>query len=72
MRLFMFSSQAKEDLHAFAGDESGSKLPAKYGPWGLTGTLSSREAPPHKFPRRAIEQAIANEGFQLWRMKPKG
>lgn len=72
MRLFMFSSQARQDLHAFAGDESGSKLPAKYGPWGLTGTLSAREAPPHKFSRRAIEQAINSEGFQLWRMKPKG
>ena len=48
MRLFMFTSQAKDDLHAFAGDESGSKLPAKYGPWGLTGTLNSRETPPHQ------------------------
>lgn len=72
MRLFMFTSQAKDDLHAFAGDEAGSKLPAKYGPWGLTGTLSSRETPPHKFSRRTIEQAIATEGFQLWRMKAKG
>jgi hypothetical protein len=72
MRIFMFTSQAKDDLHAFAGDESGSKLPAKYGPWGLAGTLSSRQEPPHKFSRRVIEQAIATEGFQLWRMKPKG
>ncbi len=69
MRLFMFTSQAKEDLHAFAGDESGTKLPSKYGPWGLTGTLNSRETPPHKFSRRAIEQAISADGFQLWRMK---
>jgi len=72
MRLFMFTSQAKDDLHAFAGDESGSKLPAKYGPWGLTGTLGSRETPPHKFSRKTIEQSISSEGFQLWRMKPKG
>jgi hypothetical protein len=72
MRIFMFTSQAKEDLHAFAGDEEGSKLPVKYGPWGRTGTLSSRQAPPHNFSRQAIEQAIQKEGFQLWRMKPKG
>ncbi|MBD2745203.1 hypothetical protein IC232_00690 [Microvirga sp. BT688] len=72
MRLFMFTSQAKDDLHAFAGDESGTKLPAKYAPWGLTGTLNSRETPPHKFNRKAIEQAVSSEGFQLWRMKPKG
>jgi hypothetical protein len=72
MRIFMFASQAKDDLHAFAGDESGSRLPAKYGPWGLDGALSSRQSPPHNFSRQHIEQAIATEGFQLWRMKPKG
>ena len=72
MRIFMFVSQARDDLHAFAGDETGSKLPAKYGPWGLTGTLQARAAPPHRFPRRAIEEAISTEGFQLWRNKPKG
>jgi hypothetical protein len=72
MRIFMFVSQTKEDLHAFAGDEAGSKLPDKYGPWGLTGTLSAQETPPHKFSRRIIEQSIAMDGFQLWRMKPKG
>jgi hypothetical protein len=71
MRIFMFASQAKEDLHAFAGDEGGSKLPEKYGPWGMVGALSSREAPPHKFSRRTIEQAITTTGFQLWRMKQK-
>jgi hypothetical protein len=72
MRIFIFMSQVKDDLHAFAGDESGSKLPAKYGPWGLTGTLGSRAVPPHKFSRHVIEQSIANQGFQLWRTKPKG
>jgi hypothetical protein len=72
MRIFMFSSQAKSDLHAFAGDESGSRLPEKFGPWGLTGAIGPRAAPPHHFSRQAIEQAISRDGFQLWRMKPKG
>ncbi len=72
MRIFMFTSQSKSDLHAFAGDESGSRLPEKYAPWGLTGTLGTRSSPPHNFPRRAIEDSIAKDGFQLWRMKPKG
>lgn len=72
MRIYMFTSQAKADLHAFAGDETGSKLPSKYAPWGLTGTLGTRATPPHNFPRRTIEQALATEGFQLWRTKPKG
>ncbi|AWM86093.1 hypothetical protein [Microvirga sp. 17 mud 1-3] len=71
MRIFMFASQSRDDLHAFAGDESGSKLPAKFGPWGLTGTLQARQSPPHNFSRRAIEQAISAEGFQLWRVKSR-
>lgn len=71
MRIFMFISQSRDDLHAFAGDEAGSRLPAKYGPWGLTGALNAREAPPHKFSRRIIEQSIAMDGFQLWRTKSK-
>ena len=71
MRIFMFASQSRDDLHAFAGDESGSKLPAKFGPWGLTGTLQARQSPPHTFSRRAIEQAISAEGFQLWRVKSR-
>ena len=45
MRIFMFTSGAVADLHAFAGDEAGTKLPSKYGPWGLTGTLGSRQSP---------------------------
>ncbi len=72
MRIFMFSSGALADLHAFANDEAGSKLPAKYAPWGLTGTLSARQEPPHSFSRRTIEQALSTTGYQLWRMKPKG
>ena len=48
MRIFMFTSQAKADLHAFAGDEGGTRLPEKYAPWGLTGALGSRESPPHR------------------------
>jgi hypothetical protein len=68
----MFSSQTRSDLHAFAADEAGSKLPEKFGPWGLTGTVGTRSAPPHNFSRVAIEQAIGKEGFQLWRTKAKG
>ncbi len=70
MRIFMFTSVAKSGLHAFAGDEAGSKLPPKYAPWGLTGTLTARQAPPHSFSRAVIEQAIGTAGYQLWRMKP--
>jgi hypothetical protein len=72
MRIFMFSSQAKPELHAFAGDETGTRLPEKFGPWGLTGAIGPRAAPPHNFARHTIEQAIMKEGFQLWRTRAKG
>ena len=67
MRLYMFTSQAKSDLHAFAADERGTRLPPKYAPWGLTGTLGTRASPPHNFARRDIERAVESDGFQLWR-----
>ncbi|HEX2136280.1 MAG TPA: hypothetical protein VHG30_10300 [Microvirga sp.] len=70
MRLFMFTSSAKDGLHAFAADKAGSKLPPKYAPWGLTGTVEDRQAPPHNFSRRTIEQAIVTAGYQLWRERP--
>ena len=71
MRIFMFTSATLADLHAFAGDETGTKLPQKYAPWGLTGVLAARQNPPHNFSRRTIEQALESTGFQLWRTKPK-
>lgn len=72
MRIFMFASQARSDLHAFAGDEAGSKLPGKYGPWGMTGALGASQKPPYNFSRQVIEHSIMKDGFQLWRTKPKG
>jgi hypothetical protein len=71
MRIFMFRSDAHRDLRAFAGDSEGSKLPPQHGPWQATGVVRPENDPPHKLSRDTIEEAIANEGFQLWRMKPK-
>jgi hypothetical protein len=70
MRIFMFTSRAKPDLRAFAGDSTGSKLPEKYAPWDATGVIRPDKAPPHRFSRDEIERAIGSQGFQLWRMKP--
>lgn len=70
MRIYMFRSQVKRDLRAFAGDLSGSRLPDKYGPWLVTGLIKPENEPPHRLPRKDIEAAIDDQGFQLWRMKP--
>ena len=68
MRIYIFKSETRGDLRAFAGDLRGSRLPQKHGPWTATGAIGPDNAPPHNFPRRAIEEAIDAEGFQLWRL----
>jgi hypothetical protein len=70
MQIYMFTSEANPDLHAFAGDSAGSQLPENHGPWGAAGSLASDQHPPHRFSRARIEQAIKIVGFQLWRLKP--
>jgi hypothetical protein len=69
MRLFMFESEKTTELRAFAGDSSGSKLPAQHGPWLATGIVRPDRDPPHRLSRDAIEKAITAKGFQLWRIK---
>ncbi|HET9904784.1 MAG TPA: hypothetical protein VFQ27_13900 [Xanthobacteraceae bacterium] len=69
MRLFMFKSEAKPDLQAFAGDPSGSALPKQFAPWVATGVVAEGRSPPHGMSRQHIEDAIAEHGFQMWRMK---
>lgn len=71
MRLYVFKSENRKELHAFAGDSSGSKLPQQHGPWTATGVVAADRAPPHGFSRDAIEKAIDAEGFQLWRLREK-
>ncbi len=69
MQIYMFTSQASSNLHAFAGDPSGTKLPEGHGPWDATGSLRADQHPPHRFSRAKIEEAIKLVGFQLWRKK---
>jgi hypothetical protein len=71
MRIYIFKSETRKTLHAFAGDLRGSKLPANHGPWTVTGVVGPESPPPHKFSRAAIEEAIEGEGFQLWRITDK-
>jgi hypothetical protein len=69
LRIFIFKSAASGGLQAFAGDPGGSKLPRQHGPWHAIGVIRDDKAPPHAFSRAAIEKAIGETGFQLWRMK---
>jgi hypothetical protein len=69
MRLYIFRSEKKPELNAFAGDERGSMLPKNHGPWKVTGIVGMTNAPPHNISRATVEEAIGAQGFQLWRKK---
>ena len=71
MRIFVFKSEANEELRAFAGDLDGSKLPSQFRPWNAIGSIAADKDPPHQLSRKQIEKAINDQGFQLWRMKSK-
>ena len=71
MRLFMFKSENKSELRAFAADPGGQQLPSRHGPWHAVGVVREDKDPPHKMSREVIEKSIADQGFQLYRMKPK-
>jgi hypothetical protein len=70
LRVFVFGSQTRQSLGAFAGDPEGSMLPEKFGPWRLIWTVPRNAALPHGVARLPIERAIAATGFQLYRFKP--
>ena len=69
MRLYMFKSETRKDLRAFAEDSSGTKLPDQFRPWTAIGVVMEDRAPPHNFQRAAIEKSVDENGFQLWRTK---
>jgi hypothetical protein len=71
MRLYVFKSDANDELRAFASDIVGSQLPERFRPWHAVGAVAPDAAPPHGLSREGIEKAIGVHGFQLWRMKPK-
>jgi hypothetical protein len=71
MRIFVFRSQSRNSLCAFAGDIAGSRLPEKFGPWRRVATVPRGVALPHGVARQPVEEAITAEGFQLYRIKAK-
>jgi hypothetical protein len=71
MRIFIFKSETSPDLRAFGGDLIGSRLPKQFQPWRAVGAIGPSQDPPHKFSRDAIERAIRDNGFQLWRLSKK-
>jgi hypothetical protein len=69
MRIFVFKSETNKELHAFAADLAGSQLPAQFKPWRATGAIAPDGEFTYKLSREAIETAIRQHGYQLWRVK---
>jgi hypothetical protein len=69
MRLYIFKSESKPGLGAFAGDGAGTKLPKNFAPWRVVGLVSAKRAPPHGLPRAKIEAGIQTAGYHLLRVK---
>ena len=71
MRIYVFKSQSRAKLRAFASDPDINRLPQQHGPWTVTGIIGPTSDPPYKLSRDTIEKAIDAEGFQLWRLRDK-
>jgi hypothetical protein len=69
MRIYIFKSDTRKELRAFASDPTGGKLPQQHGPWTAIGVVRPETDPPHNLSRVSIERAIDSDGFQLWRLK---
>jgi hypothetical protein len=51
MRIYIFKSETRKELRAFAGDPGGSKLPSQHGPWTVTGVVGPGRDPPYNLTR---------------------
>lgn len=71
MRIYVFTSESKENLRAFTNDISGKSLPQQFAPWRANGPVAPDDEFPFRFARDDIEKAIDVSGFQLWRLKQK-
>jgi hypothetical protein len=71
IRIFIFKSEARPDLRAFGGDLAGISLPSQFKPWRVVGAVAPNQELPYKISRVAVQTAIKDSGFQLFRIKNK-
>ena len=71
MRIFIFKSETNPTLGAFTSDLAGLRLPSQFKPWRAVGAIAPDRNPPYKLSRDVIEAAIADRGYQLFRLSKK-
>jgi hypothetical protein len=69
MQIYIFKSEANRELRAFSDDRGGHKLPKQFRPWHAVGVVKADTAPPNNLSRDVIEKSIADNGFQLYKLK---
>ncbi len=69
--LFMYLSLKSKGIFGFSADSRGAGLPESLSPWQAFGVLRPDQTPPHGMSRRAIEDGVRVNGYQLWREKAK-
>jgi hypothetical protein len=69
MMISIFESAGAGGLRAFVGERSGASLPERHGPWKRLTNIAAHQRLPHALDRKVVEKAIAEHGFQLWRLK---
>ena len=66
MRIFLFESQTRDGLHAFAGDIAGTRLPDRVGPWRLvSGSPPGRILASTSAGNGAVSFAVSNDNTVL-------
>ena len=61
-----FRSERRPDLHAFADDSAGLKLPREDGPWRLVRSVDPGEGWTGAADRSAVETGIRMNGYYLF------
>ena len=61
-----FRSERRPDLHAFADDSAGARLPAADGPWRLVRSVAPGEGWSGAVDRSAVEAGVGLNGFYLF------
>ena len=69
MVIYEFASSKKTGPVRIRGRQSGRLLLEKHSPWKLTGRVNPDAALPHDLDRATVEEALADFGFQMWRLR---
>lgn len=69
--IYMFRSSKNRSLFCFSLNRIGTELPESLSPWLRFGLVKPTEKLPHGLKRESIEPGIRENGYQLYRRKPK-